>query len=99
MSLLKPLTKVEFRGSAASCRCVSEPPAGEPGQLKPAADRGDSAHVPPDEIVAEIRGLKQNRPLVDSEIVRRNPAVPRVHRACFQLQSLVGEARVKAVLE
>ena len=79
---------------------LAEPAAGEAGALQAAADRRHPAHVAPHEIVAVVGGLKQDRSLVDAEIVLRDPAVlaDRPSRVS-SFASVVGEAGVEAVLE
>src|SRR3954452_15655812 len=95
----KPSTKAASLASAAFCRSASKPPTGEPGALEPTPDRRHAPHVPPDEVVAMVGGLQQDRPLVDAEIVLRDPAVLRVDSTGVHLHPAVGEARVEGVLE
>src|SRR5207253_5984564 len=82
----------------ALSRCA-KPPARKSRPLQPATDRRHAAHMPPHEIVAVIRRLQQDRPLVDPEIVAAYPAMPWVNGPVLHLHVRVGEARIEAVLE
>src|SRR5207237_62005 len=80
---------------------ADDPAPGPPAYLSAArhADGRDAAHIPPDEVVAIVRRLEQDRSLIDAEIILRHPAALRIDRAGVQLNAGVGEARVEAVLE
>src|SRR5437763_1003003 len=78
---------------------AGEPSAGETRELPPPANGGHAPHVSPDEGVAMVRRLQQDRSLVDAEIVLSYPAELRVHGAGFHLHVGIDEARVEAVPE
>src|SRR5262249_26034269 len=83
---------------AASCRSA-EPTAREARAQETVADRRHPAHVSPNEVVAVIGGLEQDRALIDAEIVGSDPTMLRIDRARLELCPGVAEARVETVLE
>src|SRR5437868_2291378 len=91
-------TRAGCRSSAALCRSV-QPAAGKSRAQQSPADRRHAAHVSPDEIVAMVRRLEQNRALIDAEVIGGDPAMLRIDRAALDLGVGVAEARIEAVLE
>ena len=94
-----PASRTRSRRTGSRRAAHPQPAAGEAGPLEPAPDVRIAAHHLPDEAAAVIFDHRQDRPLVDAEIIGVVPAPARHDPAVDARHGRVGEARIERVEE
>src|SRR4051812_14057243 len=94
----KPTTPPRMRAACRlSCRVrrALEPTTEEAGAPQAAADHGIAAHRAPHEAAAMVLHHREDRALVDAEVVGRDPTEAGLALAPMQARVVVLEARVE----